>query len=1015
LGRGYRRQAFAERLEAMGVVRRGSVVALLETQAKGTSSELGGAADVARADELLLAGGATVQALAVRLRTRVLTLLGTLIMGLTALVAAKPTGGSAALLWQPIAAVEMLLAPITLLARPTIVDRGGMVALSLQAVGQRSATLWRRAPGEPWSSTTVSLDTAGRAEVALGPIESDLYLRLSSGSRSTDTTRIQVRLPAFLGDLRLSADYPEYLGIEDEPLPVDGAPILLPEGTVIRTHGLSSVPLARAEWQTPRVDGFRTLTVAGADFDGSFRPTESGEYALRLTTSDGRQLAGEEVRLSVTLVRDSVPAIEVIVPGMDTVASASLGLPLVVDIRDDHGVVEAEVVLRPPGSGTETSWREPLPLAEGVSSRALVAHLVDLSARALVAGDTVRYRVRAFDNSPARQMGTSREFLLIVPTEADERLEQLTATEEAQERLDSLVAAGTRLQRETEALASQRQRTGETESDRPPPSLAFEDVQQAEAIAEKQEEILEQARELEATLEALRDAVENGGLRDSALAKRLDEIREQLGDALSPELQARLAELQQALSDLDPEAMREALSRLAEAQSEMQEALERNRELLERAALEGELSGLQRESEELAQTQREWNRATPSADSSAAAAMERALAERADSVAAGLERVAAQMDLAEARQALEEAAETAKQASGQMRDAESALSNGNRRQARAAGEAAEASMDEVSKETQAQRQRQQEAWQKEVIAALDRALSETARLSRQQLRIMEDFRRAASLGATRQDQAAVEESVQKLSDQIRAVSGQNAMVPPQIAVALAVARRHMSQAREAVSSATANPREAADQAAEAVDALNVAAFAMVRAKTDMGEGGSGSGQSEAAGQMQDAAQQQSQIAEEAAAMLPMAGTPTAQTQLQQIAARQQALAEAMERLRAAGQVDGAEDFAEEAADLARRLDAGQLDRETVDRQERLFRRMLDAGRTLQGEEEDEQKERESTTAREGNIRLPVDFRRKVAGPESIRLPSWEELRLLSPEERRLVTDYFRRLSTGGRP
>jgi hypothetical protein len=123
----------------------------------------------------------------------------------------------------------------------------------------------------------------------------------------------------------------------------------------------------------------------------------------------------------------------------------------------------------------------------------------------------------------------------------------------------------------------------------------------------------------------------------------------------------------------------------------------------------------------------------------------------------------------------------------------------------------------------------------------------------------------------------------------------------------------------------------------------------------------------------------------------------------------------MERLRAAGQVDGAEDFAEEAADLAQRLDAGQLDRETVDRQERLFRRMLDAGRTLQGEEEDEQKERESTTAREGNIRLPADFRRNVAGPESIRLPSWEELRLLSPEERRLVTDYFRRLTTGGRP
>ncbi len=1014
LGRGYGRQALAGRLEAMGVVRRGSLLALLETQATGTSTELGGAADVARAEELVVVGGETVYTMAVRLRRRVLVLLGGLIVGLTALVAARPTGGSAALLWRPLAAIEMLLTPITLVARPTVVDRGGTVDVSLQAIGQRSATLWRRAPGEPWSTTTVRLDTAGRARISLGPVESDLYLRLSSGSRSTDTTRIQVRLPAFLGDLRLSADYPDYLGFEDEPLPVGSESVLLPAGTVVRTRGLSSVPLAHVEWQGPRDTGRVPLGVKGADFEGSFRPTESGEYVLRITTADGRRLAGDEVRLEVILVTDSIPVVDVLVPGADTLASAGLVLPLVVDIRDDHGVVEAGLVVRHSGRDSGITWREVLPLSESTAPRVLVAHVLDLSERGLVAGDTVRYRIQAFDNSPSRQMGTSREFLLIVPTQADERSEQLAATAEAQERLDSLVADGTRLRRETEALASQRKRTSDTEGDRPPTSLAFEDAQQAEEIAERQDEILKQAEELEATLDALREAVESGGLRDSTLARRLEEIREQLRDALSPELRARLDALQQALRDLDPEAMREALARLAEAQGKMQEALERNRELLERAALEGELSGLQQESEELSQAQREWNRATPSADSSAAAAMEVALAERADSVASGLERVAAHMDLAEATQALEAAAKTAKKAATQMRAAEAALKSGDRQQARAIGESAEASMNEVSRETQAQRQRQQEAWQQEVMAALDRALGETARLVRQQLGVMEDFRRAASLGRTRQDQAAVEESAQKLSDQIRAVSGQNAMVPPQIAVALAVARRHMSQAREAVSSASANPREAADQAAAAVDALNVAAFAMVRAKSDMGEGGSGSGQSEAAGQMQDAAQQQSQIAEDAASMLPTAGTPTAQTQLQELAARQQALAEAMDRLRAAGQVDGAEQFAEEAADLAQRLDAGQLDRETVDRQERLFRRMLDAGRTLQGEEEDEQKDRESTTASEGNIRLPPTFRRS-AGPDPLRLPSWEELRLLTPEERRLVTDYFRRLTSGDRP
>jgi hypothetical protein len=83
----------------------------------------------------------------------------------------------------------------------------------------------------------------------------------------------------------------------------------------------------------------------------------------------------------------------------------------------------------------------------------------------------------------------------------------------------------------------------------------------------------------------------------------------------------------------------------------------------------------------------------------------------------------------------------------------------------------------------------------------------------------------------------------------------------------------------------------------------------------------------------------------------------------------------------------------------------------VERQERLFRRMLDAGRTLQGTEEDERKERQSTTATADSVRLPPALRARLTGDDGrLRVPSWDELQRLSPEERRLVVDYFRRLS-----
>ena len=163
--------------------------------------------------------------------------------------------------------------------------------------------------------------------------------------------------------------------------------------------------------------------------------------------------------------------------------------------------------------------------------------------------------------------------------------------------------------------------------------------------------------------------------------------------------------------------------------------------------------------------------------------------------------------------------------------------------------------------------------------------------------------------------------------------------------------------------------------------------------------------------MAQLAKQQGALGKQGAGLLPMAGSGAFQEQLRRLGARQRALAQELERLQGQGDLPGAGELSEEANELARRMEAGRLDRQVVERQERLFRRMLDAGRTLQGREEDEQKERESTTAKDDSVRLPPPLRARLQDQEGrLRVPSWDELQQLSPEERRLVVDYFRRLS-----
>jgi hypothetical protein len=221
----------------------------------------------------------------------------------------------------------------------------------------------------------------------------------------------------------------------------------------------------------------------------------------------------------------------------------------------------------------------------------------------------------------------------------------------------------------------------------------------------------------------------------------------------------------------------------------------------------------------------------------------------------------------------------------------------------------------------------------------------------------------------------------------------------------------MQGALEALSSAVPGQRDATGRAGEAVDALNAAAYQMSRARGEVSGSGSGSGLAEAMARMNQMAQQQGQLSQQGAQMLPMMGNGSMQEQIRRLSEQQRALAEQLERLRAETQSEGTGELAGEARDLARQLEAGRIDKRTVERQERLFRRMLDAGRTLQGEERDDQKERQSTTGNQEEVRLPPALRAQLEDDgRRVHLPTWEQLQGLSPEDRRMVLEYFRRLT-----
>jgi hypothetical protein len=125
-----------------------------------------------------------------------------------------------------------------------------------------------------------------------------------------------------------------------------------------------------------------------------------------------------------------------------------------------------------------------------------------------------------------------------------------------------------------------------------------------------------------------------------------------------------------------------------------------------------------------------------------------------------------------------------------------------------------------------------------------------------------------------------------------------------------------------------------------------------------------------------------------------------------LAEQQRQVARALDAAGADDATGRTDAMAQEAKRLAERLEQGGPDRETLARQQQLFRRLLDAGKSLEQRETDEQGTRE---ARTGGAQQAAPGR-GTAGGAAVLAPAGPELRALTGDERRLVGDYFRRLN-----
>jgi hypothetical protein len=327
-------------------------------------------------------------------------------------------------------------------------------------------------------------------------------------------------------------------------------------------------------------------------------------------------------------------------------------------------------------------------------------------------------------------------------------------------------------------------------------------------------------------------------------------------------------------------------------------------------------------------------------------------------------------------------------------------------------------MDKASQAMKDGRESQVNEWKSELTTALDQAIQETLQMARQEQQLEQKARSGQSKpDELRGEQSAIKQGLDNAAQKLQQEGQKTSLLSGRSQRSMAEAQQKVADATQATADQR-NGQQAASSLGEAADALNRAAASLARDREKANSSSSATGFAEMMQQLQEMAKKQGSINAQAQGLLPGMGQPMSSQQQatsRALAREQRQVAQQLDEVGEAVGGDRAAQLAKEAKALAEALEGGRLDATTLARQQQLFRKLLDAGRSLEKEEREDTEKRQATSAKGGNELKPDNTNATGKAASKFREPSWDELRGLSADERRAILEYFKRINAANPP
>ncbi len=430
-------------------------------------------------------------------------------------------------------------------------------------------------------------------------IKRDIEYYAEAKAVKSDIGKITIIDPPRLADVSITLDFPSYTGLQSQVLPANDGSVTAIKGTIINFEGHLNKPAENAFFVFDDSTRKR-LDISEDHITGKFVLNHNGSYHVEIADSAGLKNPSP-IEYDLVSLEDYPPQVQITFPAVDIDLDDRMLIPLAAAIYDDFGFSKLDLVYWTYSEGRESNkQRQTIKTDFDKESENQITYDWYVEPLHMMPGDLVYYYLEIFDNDAVSgaKSGVSKTFSARLPS-LDEIMADITGTQDEMFKdFEEAVASQKELRDQLENISREMMKSTE---------MDWEKKQQIQQTLDRQQEIAKKLEDITKQLDQAIDKFEKNQMATAEMLEKMEELRQLFEEVAPPELKEAMKKLQEALAQMDPKKLQEAMKDFQLSVEQVNENLDRMMALLQKYQLEQKLDTLAKMAEKLAEQQQDIN------------------------------------------------------------------------------------------------------------------------------------------------------------------------------------------------------------------------------------------------------------------------------------------------------------------------------------------------------------------------------------------------------------------------